>query len=201
MILDIIQTMLLLACVGFIFFIYRRLTSIEKQPAKSVKQANIPKELPEPDIQEIREALKAHIGRESRVLKLDEFGGKPEYIGYSCGYGPYKIWLSIWIGTDLDIIATNLMIGKDYLKTFERLKGNKHKIEWLFPEEEIICAVLARDNHRIGVEKHIDLSQRSNWDTISVWARENLEKLFWVISIHDKLSSGDTQTLDDTPPF
>ena len=34
MILDIIQTMLLLACVGFIFFIYRRLTSIEKQPAK-----------------------------------------------------------------------------------------------------------------------------------------------------------------------
>ena len=53
-----------------------------------------------------------------RVLKLDEFGGKPEYIGYSCGYGPYKIWLSIWIGTDLDIIATNLMIGKNYLKTF-----------------------------------------------------------------------------------
>ena len=50
MILDIIQTMLLLACVGFIFFIYRRLTSMEKQPAKSVKQADVPEDLPEPDI-------------------------------------------------------------------------------------------------------------------------------------------------------
>ena len=196
MILDIIQTMLLLACVGFIFFIYRRLTSIEKQPAKIDNQEERPADLPEPDIQEIREALKAHIGHESRVLKLDEFGGKPEYIGYSCGYGPYKIWLSIWIGTDLDIIATNLMIGKEYLETFKRLEENKHKIGWLFPEEEIICASLAKDNRRIGVEKRIDLSQRSNWHTISVWARENLEKLFWVISLHDKLPSGDTQTLD-----
>ena len=200
MTLDMIQTMLLLACVGFIFFTYRRLTSrltsIEKQSAENDNQEDSPTELPEPDIQEIREALKAHIARESRVLELDEFGGKPEYIGYSCGYGPYKIWLSIWIGTDLDIIATNLMIGKEYLETFQKLEENKHKIGWLFPEEEIICASLAKENRRIGVEKHVDLSQRSNWHTISVWARENLEKLFWVISIHDKLSSGDTQTLD-----
>ena len=61
--------------------------------------------------------------------------------------------------------------------------------------------VLIGGNHRIGVEKRVDLSQRSNWDEISIWTRENLEKLFWVISIHDKLSSGDTQTLDDTAPF
>ena len=201
MILDIIQTMLLLACVGYIFFIYRRLTSIEKQPAKIDNQEDRPTELPEPDIQEIREALKAHIGRESRVLKLDEFGGKPEYIGYSCGYGPYKIWLSIWIGTDLDIIATNLMMGKDYLKTFERLKGNKHKIEWLFPEEEIICAVLARDNHRIGLEKHVDLTQRENWQTTSIWARENLEKLFWIISIHDTIQKSNSQVPDNDRHF
>ena len=90
MILDIIQTMLLLACVGFIFFIYRRLTSIEKQPAKIDNQADVPKDLPEPGIQEIRNALKAHIERESSVLELDDLGGH-EYIGYSCGYGPYKI--------------------------------------------------------------------------------------------------------------
>lgn len=200
MILDIIQMMLLLTCVGFIFFIYHRLTSIEKQPAKSVKQTNVPKDLPEPNIQEIRKALRTYIERESSILELDDFGGD-EYIGYSCGYGPYKIWLSIWIGTDLDIIATNLMIGKEYHEIFERLKGNKDKIEWLFPEKGVLCGLLRNGYYRIGLEKDVDLTQRENWHTISVWARENLEKLFWVISIHDKLSSGDTQTLDDTLPF
>ena len=192
MILDIIQTMLLLACIGFIFFIYRRLTSIEKQPAKIDNQEDKPAELPEPDIQEIREALKAHIERESSVLELDDFRGGWIYMSILVGYGHYKIWLVIWIGGNLDIIATNLMIGEQYLETFERLKENRHKIEWLFPEEEIICGLIG-GNRRIGIEKRVDLSQRSNWHEISVWARENLEKLFWVISIHDKLSSGDTR--------
>ena len=199
MILDIIQTMLLLACVGFIFFIYRRLTSIEKQPAKIDNQEDRPTELPEPDIQEIREALKAHIGRESRVLKLDDFGGD-EYIGYFCGYGHFKIWLSIWIGTDLDRIATNLMIGKEYLKTFERLQENKHKIEWLFPEKDVLCGLL-RGYYRIGLEKHVDLTQRENWHGISVWARENLEKLFWVIRVHDTIQEIDSQASEDDIPF
>ena len=82
--------MLSLACIVPIIFIYRRLTSMEKQPAKSLKHANVPEDLPEPDIQEIREALKTYIERESQVLKLNDLGGH-EYIGYSCGYGPYKI--------------------------------------------------------------------------------------------------------------
>ncbi len=200
MILDIIQTMLLLACVGFIFFIYRRLTSMEKQPAKSVKQADVPEDLPEPDIQEIREEFIAYIGRESSILELDDFG-EDDYICYFCGYGPYKIWLVIWIGPNLNIIATNLMMGKEYLETFERLQENKHKIEWLFSEKDVLCGLLRNGYYRIGLEKDVDLTQRENWQTVSVWTRENLEKLFWVISIHDKLSSGDTQTLDDTLPF
>lgn len=203
MILDIIQTMLLVTCVGFIFFIYRRITSIEKQPATIDSQADSQEdratELSEPNIHEIREALIGHIEPESGVLKLDDFGG-PEYIGYFCGYGPFKIWLSIWIGTDMDIIATNPMMGTSYRNIFERLRENKHKIEWLFPEEEVICELLS-NNHRIGVEKRVDLSQRSNWQATSVWARENLEKLFWVISIHDRFSSGDTQTREDDIPF
>ena len=197
MILDIIQTMLSLACIVSIYLIYRYLTSIEKQPAKSVKQADVPKDLPEPGIQEIREEFIAYIGGESNVLELDDFGGA-EFICYSCGYGHYKIWLVIWIGGNLDIIATNLMIGEQYLETFERLKESRHKIEWLFPEQEIICDLIG-GNRRIGIEKRADLSQRENWHEISVWARENLEKLFWVISIHDKLSSVDIRALDDVP--
>jgi hypothetical protein len=177
-----------LACVGCIFFIYRRLTSIEKQPAKIDNQEDKPAELPEPDIQEIREALIAYIERESSVLELDDFG-EDEYIGYFCGYGHYKIWLSIWIGPDLDIIATNLMMGKEYLETFKRLQENRHKIEWLFPEKGVLCGLLRNGYYRIGLEKNVDLSQRENWQTTSVWVRENLEKLFWVISVHDKLPS------------
>ena len=93
------------------------------------------------------------------------------------------------------------MMGKEYLETFERLQENKHKIEWLFPEKDVLCGLLRNGYYRIGLEKDVDLTQRENWQTVSVWTRENLEKLFWVISIHDKLSSGDTQTLDDTLPF
>lgn len=180
MILDVTQVVLLLICTGLLAFVCHRLT----------KQEETPEDLPKPNIHAIRDTLIEYIGRESCSLKLEDFG-EPEYIGYSCGYGPFKIWLSIWIGTDLDKIATNLMIGKEYLKTFERLKGNKHKIEWLFPEEEIICASHGMDNHRIGVGKHVDLSQRENWHTVSVWARENLEKLFWVISIHDAIQQSE----------
>ena len=82
--------MLSLACIVPIIFIYRRLTSMEKQPAKSLKHANVPEDLPEPGIQEIREEVIAYIGGESNVLELGDLGGH-EYIGYSCGYGPYKI--------------------------------------------------------------------------------------------------------------
>ena len=132
MVLDIVQTMLLLVCVGFIFY---RL--MEKQPANSVNPDDETEDLSEPDIEEIQETLKVHIERESNTLKLDDFGG-PEFICYSCGYGHFKIWLVIWIGPNLDITATNLMMGQEYLETFERLKENRHKIEWLFPEEETI---------------------------------------------------------------
>ena len=194
MILDVTQVVLLLICTGLLTFVCHRLTSHRAQPA-NIKQEETPKDLPEPDIQEIREEFIAYIGRESSDLKLDHLGRHPQHIDYFCGYERFKIWINIWIGTDLDRIATNLMISKEYMETFERLKGNKHKIEWLFPEEEIKCDLIG-DNHRIGVQKDINLSQRENWHEISIWARGNLEKLFWVISIHDKLSSDDTQTLD-----
>ena len=185
MILDVIQIVLLLACTGLLAFVCHRLTSHRAQPANLVNSEDTPEVLPEPDLNAIRDALIEYIERESRVLELDDFGGD-EYIGYSCGYGHYQIWLSIWIGTDLDRIATNLMIGREHLKTFERLEKNRQKIEVLFPEDDVLCDLI-KGNHRIGVEKYVDLSQRSNWQATSVWARENLEKLFWVISIHDAI--------------
>ena len=170
----------------------------EAQPA-NINQAETPEVPLEPDLHEIREALIAYIDRESHVLKLDDFGAD-EYIGYFCGYdrdSDYDrshIWLTIWIGNNLDIVATRLMIGSNHHAIFNRLKENLDKIKWLFPEEEEV-------DHRsfgsgvqgIGIEKHIDLTQRNNWYEVSVWGRENLEKLFYVIHIHDAIQESNTQ--------
>ena len=166
----------------------------EAQPA-NINQAATPEVPLEPDLHEIREALIAYIDRESHVLKLDDFGGD-EYIGYFCGYGPRKIWLTIWVGTNLDIVATRLMIGNGYHDISERLKENRNKIEWLFPGEVVDCRSFYGNLQGIGVEKRVDLTQRENWHEVSVWVRENLEKLFYVIRIHDAIQESDTQEPD-----
>ena len=70
-----------------------------------------------------------------------------------------------------------------------------HFIQWLFSEEEVNYKPFAGGHQGIGVEKHVDLSQRENWDEISVWVRENLEKLLYVIRIHDALQESE----DDIP--
>ena len=189
MILDIIQIVLLLVCTGLISFVCYRFKSYRPQPPPNQTGAL---NLPEPDLSEIREALIAYIDRESHVIKLDDFGPDP-FIGYYCGYGPHKIWLATWIGTDLDIVATRLMISREHRNAFERLKENMAKIEWLFPGENVGYRSYANDSQGIGVEKRVDLSQRENWGEISVWVRENLEKLLYVIRIHDAIqeSEGD----------
>lgn len=204
MILDVIQIVLLLVCTGLISFVCYRLTSDKAQPATHVNQEDALENLPEPDLHEIRKTLIAYIDRESRVLELDDFGPNT-FIGYSCGdkphYGHFKIWLTIWIGTDLDIVATRLMIGREHHDIFERLKENKDKIEWLFPEENVGYRSYSNDSQGIGVEKRVDLSQRENWDEISVWVRENLEKLLYVIRVHDVIQESDTQESEGDIPF
>ena len=165
------------------------------QPVNS-NQGETSEVLPELGLYDIREALIAYIDRESHDLKLDDFG-PDEYIGYFCGYGPHKIWLVIWIGTNLDIVATRLMIGNAYLDTSERLKENMNKIEWLFPEEAVNCRSFANAKG-IGVQKRVDLTQRENWNEIFVWVRANLEKLRYVIRIHDAIQELDMQEKEPT---
>ena len=173
----------------------------EAQPA-NINQEGTPEAPLEPSLHGIREALIAYIDRESRILELDDFG-QDEYIGYCCGYerdSDYErghIWLTTWIRpSDLGMIATRLMIGRDHRDTFERLEENQDKIEWLFPEEEVSYRPFSGDIKGIGVEKRVDLTQRENWHEVSVWVRENLEKLFYVIRIHNAIQESDTQESD-----
>lgn len=37
------------------------------------------------------------------------------------------------------------------------------------------------------VKQNVDLTQAANWDTEFRWLRENLEKLYWVLRVHDTL--------------
>lgn len=173
---------------------------IREAQLANINQAQTPEVPLEPDLHEIREALIAYVDHESHVLRLDDFGGD-EYIGYFCGYGPRKIWLTIWVGTNLDIVATRLMIGNEYRDTSERLKENMNKIERLFPEETVGCRSFYGNVQGIGVEKRVDLTQRENWHEVSVWVRENLEKLFYTIRIHDAIQELDTQESEDDIPF
>ena len=161
------------------------------QPA-NINQGETHEAPPEPDLHEIRDALIEYIERESHILEINDFG--PEnYIGYSCGYEDRKIWLTIWIGKRLDIVATRLMFDNEHRNTLEKLEENKNKIEWLFPEEVVDSKSFSRNHQGIGVEKRVDLTQRENWQTTSVWVRENLEKLLYVIRIHDAIQESGTQ--------
>ena len=192
MILDLTQIVLLLICTGLLAFVCHRLVSHKAQPTNLVKSEDAPEDLPEPDIKEIRETLTAYIERESRVLELIPPGDNPQYIDYSCGYpGRFEMRLTIWIGRDLDIVATRLMIGREYHNTFKRLKENNDKVNWLFPEGEVDYKLFSSDFKGVGVEKRLDLTQRENWHEISVWVRENLEKLLYVIRVHDAIQESD----------
>ena len=137
----------------------------------------------------IKEAFKEQIGNESRILRLDPTGGRFGFIDYRCGsYTRSEIRLSIWIGKNLDIIAANLLIGNEFLGIFRELEERRNTIQRLFPEDEIHYQFREHlRKHRIGIRKNIDLHQRSSWNETAIWARESLEKFFYIISIHDRL--------------
>ena len=59
--------------------------------------------------------------------------------------------------------------------------------------------------HRLSVEKfHVDLSQQENWDAEFRWLRESLEKLYWVLRVHDTLgwdNASSTKNFSEGIPF
>ena len=79
----------------------------------------------------------------------------------------------VWVG---DITYVNL-------KAHEEHKG---RIEKVFSFEEI-KPKKANDKifHLRVVKKGIDLTQEAERDTVFRWLRENFEKLYWVLRVHD----------------
>ena len=215
MILDIIFVILLLAILVLIFLLPKHLAS-RIQPLVVPTQQGAVDTLPEEvtDFDTIREAFIEYIEHNSSILDLDDFSkdDRPEYIGYESGYPrenrPRDIWINVWMPPGLDKVSAVISIkgDSDYFEShYQKLKAQKSKIEDAFSFESVHPQEVRGNIHQLRVEKSgINLTQTINWDTEFCWLRENLEKLYWVLRVHDTLgwnniSFAENASEDDIP--
>ena len=151
-----------------------------------------------------------YIDRESNILHLDDFSSRrgdpdndtPEkcLIGFKCG-DEYrvedfrKIFLSagfLHFGADLSepgTLRAGLMIAPDCLDThLNILEEHKDIISETFHLENIATGQAGNRIYFFSVEKNsIDLSSLRNWESEFRWVRETLEKLYYVLRVHDEI--------------
>ena len=175
----------------------------KESPQPTPDEQKVPEKVS--DFDEVSEAFIAYIERESAILRLDNFGSS-DYIGYESGYAKEndyrQIWIAAWLPADHDAVAAVLSIQSDsryfesHYKKFEEHKG---KIEDTFLFEDIKFRGAGRNvSHLRVVKEGVDLTQIANWDTEFRWLCENLEKLYWVLRVHDTLG-WDTATSTKNP--
>ena len=195
------------------FLILKRSTSIKiAQASPTCYEGSDPLPNEISDFDTIREAFIEYVNRESTILQLDDFskdeyGGR--YIGYDCGYKTEErrdIFLSAGLAFDNGnisngIIAASLVIRStsEYFEShYKKLESCKTEIEKTFSLENIKFKKVG-GTHRLSMEKfHVDLSLRENWDTEFQWLRENLERLFWVLRLHDTIQITEVPSLIQT---
>lgn len=176
---------------------------------QSDKQSTVPQvprvqSDPQPDTQqpfhpeEVTKAFIAYVDRESDILQLGDFGaeGHRDYVDYESGY-PTKnkspeIYLSAWLPVGRNDVAAlisiraNSMYFESHYKKFEE---HKDKIETTFLFDEVKPRSTKGDRvyHLRVVKKGVDLTQTVGRDAAFRWLRETLEKLYWVLRVHDAL--------------
>lgn len=199
MIVDIISLVLLSTILGvLLYLVLKRSAFIEKRQAIPTRQEvldPLPKEVS--DFDAIREAFIEYIERESNILRLDNFGAKA-FIGYESGYrkvnGYRQIWLAAWLPEDRNDIAAVISIQSNtifFKSHYQKFKEHKGRIEDIFSFEYIKLIKAGPNISQVRVvKKGIDLTQRANWDTGFRWLRETLEKLYYVLRVHDILEWG-----------
>ena len=99
-------------------------------------------------------------------------------------------------------IALNSSYVESHYKKFEE---NKNKIEKAFSFENINPRGKIGNVFQLSVVKRdVDLTQTADWDTEFRWLRENLEKLYWVLRVHDTLgwdTASSTENFSEDTPF
>ena len=220
MILDIISFVLLLVILGVLFFVLKRVAFIASAQPVPVRRPEALEPLPEEvsDFDIIRNAFIEYIENESSILQLDDFSKEEyggQYIGYNCGYktdSGHDIFLSAGLNFAKSlsdgIIAAGLVVrsASRYVEShYKEMEAHKTEIENAFSLTGIEFKTIGR-THRVSMEKfHIDLSQPENWKGEFRWLRENLEKLYWVLRVHDTLGWNNTSftenASEDDIPF
>lgn len=155
------------------------------------------------DFWHIRESLIDYIHKESTILKLDDFArNKFEgvFIGYECGefdaiFPPMFLSAILNFGKfgekkldDMVISAYwvtwhNTSFVKSHYNKLKRVQG---RIEKALNFRMLKFSEGA--TYKIGLEKRgVDLTNTENMNIEFRWIRETLEKLYWMINIHETI--------------
>ena len=216
MILEIILCVLLLALFGGILLAWKRINSIERLQTELDRSARqliaLAERLnPSPgeaaDFDEVMDAFRAYIQRESHILQHTDFGesGHPHYIGYESGYPretwTHEIWIAAWLSPDCSEVAAIIAVrsSSNYFNThYRQFEVHTPRIEQTFSFEEIKFKRMGNGIYHLRVEKQsVDLTQTANWETEFGELRENLERLYWVLRVHDTLGWGTPASIEN----
>lgn len=153
------------------------------------------------DFWHLRESLIEYIKQESTILVLDDFSkNKFEgvFIGYRCMdydaiFPPMFLSAILNFSNFGERKLENMTISAywvtwhntEYVKThYNKLKIVKSKIERVLKFG--ILKFTEGSTYKIGVErKEVDLSIANKLQTEFRWLRENLERLYWMVQIHE----------------
>ena len=143
------------------------------------------------DFEAIRNQFKTYIKRESDILRLDDFGS-PEYIGYESSFPKVndasQIWLAARLSDNHEQIEALISIRSRstyHRSHYQKFQEHAGLIKALFSFEDIEFSKIGPNSQLRVIKAGIDLTQRANWDTAFRWLRENLEKLYWVLRVHE----------------
>ena len=161
---------------------------------ENVRQSPVPSDQ-QSTTKPVKEALIAYVDRESDILQHADFGPRErsDYVGYESGYprenGYRQIWLAAWLPVSPNDIAAAISIQSNsrYFEShYEKFKKHKGRIETTFSLENVKFRDAGGGIWHLSVVKQgVDLTQTANWEAAFRWLRENLEKLHWVLRVHD----------------
>lgn len=143
-----------------------------------------------------KEAFIAYIKHESDILRLADPGrrGRSDYINYESGYptknGFQEIQLCAWLPVTWNDVAAVISIRSDseYFEShYKKLEEHKSEIEKRFSFEEVKFRPIkgSKVYHLRVVKQGVDLTQAADREIAFHWLRENLEKLYEVLRVHD----------------
>lgn len=145
------------------------------------------------DFEGIRNKFRKYVKHESNILQY--IGSSGAFIKYESDCrkenGSRVVWINAWIPDDTHKISASISIDRNsqfFQSHYQKLKAEKNNIEEAFLFQTITPAQAGSNIYQFRVEKRdVDLTQIANLDANFHWLRENLEKLYWVLRVHDAL--------------